>query len=1611
MSPDDAKAIFLDAIEHHDPDHWESFVSSRCAANDEVRERVLLLLKSYSDPASLVAESGLHQAGDSNELAVETGIMIGPYVIREKIGEGGMGVVYVAEQFEPVQRKVAIKIIKPGMDTNEVIARFEAERQALAFMEHPNIARVLDAGATESGRSYFVMELVRGVPITEYCDQVKASPCERIQLFQTVCDAAQHAHQKGIIHRDLKPSNVLVTQIGTKPVVKVIDFGLAKAISGQRLTEKTLYTGFMKLMGTPAYMSPEQAGMSGLDIDTRSDIYSLGVLLYELLTGTTPLDKTEIQQQAFDELCRQIREQDAPKPSTRFSTLKDAERTTIAQHRQIESRELRQLLDGDLDRVVLKAIEKDRERRYASPQELSADLQRFLADKPVLAVPPSQWYLARKYMRRNKAFIITAVTIFLCLVLSSAISSWQAIRATAAGNIAQEKSIAAEHSEQQALAAERNANRARQKAVKSEQQSKQAAEERRRLLYAANMQLADQLWNGHHGNAQEIHNLLVNWIPFDSDLEDLRGFAWRHQWTRLHYGSAQTVRDTDAVSISPNGHLLISDQHGVREWDENSRQFVVRLSPDAIHNGEQISLSPCGRWAALMPRSLSDELSADKVRLVDLNSGDVVRTAPGNQAMFSRNGRIVFIWDGRAELGRMSQFGQQSEQHLANHEVLDLSTRRKVETQEGLSWLLSSTNQANSGSISQDGESFIFSSGSDLMAHLPNGPFATQYEFYVMVTAFSPDGQLMADGQDGGDVYVRLTNNPDSALVLNAPHVEGVSSLMFSHDSRLLAVGDHDGTVSIWDISEVYNLENQNKRADVRSSDDELPIVRRAETSKIVRSLKGHLRDVSTVIFSPDGKKLLSRDSGGTAKLWNLAREAARSQVTSQAEDRYGSSTGILLESTSGGVRVSSVHPGFQEIVEGSIHVGDRVVGVTNESGHHEIGPNPDQEAEEIDSIYRLLAGTHNSTVEIHLESGQQRQTAKLKRKFVRVPMATALTYSADGTSIFVADYTKGAVALTASGRPRRRFPILNSSLALSPNGNLLAMDNFNELVLWDLREDEPYAQWDARVDATPLPFTAWGGSLAFSPDGKYVAMGTGLRGNAVAKRSDLMVWEVATGNVIGGMPLFAGDNIISCLDFSPNGESLIVGSHDGFVRIWNTATWELERTYDFPVAALQSMAISPDGNTAAVAGDGTSLVIWDFESGRTLHAIRDLSAKALDFSADGKTLVAAGFHKKVVLLDTLTGQRVGSLLGHVQGIMGCEFSPDERTLATVDYLGDLRLWNAKLLSEIDQDAIALKAAYDRAVVMINEKRHAAAEKMLRRVLSIERESLSPDLSLVEAAEKLLVRALKAQKQFPSIVKQPTSMRVRPGESVTLSVEVSNNSALDVTYQWFLSGESLDGATASTLPIPSVSDRDLGRYHIEVGFPELPSVVLQSEGAVLVGSNGIVKGGLKKDLFLNIAHSKSRSLSPLTDSPKFPHQPDVTGSIGNFELPVDFGDEYGVRIHGFVIPPKSGDYVFYLVSDDSSELYLSTDASPDNKTMIASLTGYNVNQRGWQTLRPDNISSPITLQADKRYWIEALFREKMIGDHLSVTWQMPGEPPPKNGDPPIPAKFLGFQLE
>jgi serine/threonine protein kinase/tetratricopeptide (TPR) repeat protein len=446
------RSIFMEALEFADPRQREAHVLSACGGDERLRARVEALLRRHQSDDVLALDRmpdvDLSVTADPPPADEHAGTTIGPYKLLEQIGEGGMGVVYMAEQTQPIRRKVALKIIKPGMDTKQVIARFEAERQALALMDHPNIARVLDAGATASGRPYFVMELVRGTPITDYCDRDKLSISQRLELFVLICQAVQHAHQKGIIHRDLKPSNVLITLHDGVPVPKVIDFGIAKA-TGQQLTDKTLFTGFAQFVGTPLYMSPEQAEMSGLDIDTRSDIYSLGVLLYELLTGTTPFDRETFRNAAFDEIRRIIREQEPPQPSMRLSTL-GAILTAVSGSRGSDPRKLTHFVRGELDWIVMRALEKDRTRRYETACGLARDIERHLHDEPVEACPPSATYRLVKLARKHRAAMVVLAGFAAVILIAAIVSTLLAIRATTAERLASRRLTDSEEARQQA---------------------------------------------------------------------------------------------------------------------------------------------------------------------------------------------------------------------------------------------------------------------------------------------------------------------------------------------------------------------------------------------------------------------------------------------------------------------------------------------------------------------------------------------------------------------------------------------------------------------------------------------------------------------------------------------------------------------------------------------------------------------------------------------------------------------------------------------------------------------------------------------------------------------------------------------------------------------------------------------------------------------------------------------------------------------------------------------------------------------------------------------------------------------------------------------------------
>lgn len=507
---DQVEALFNEAIQY-DNDRRAAFLDGACGPDPNLRQKVDTLLKAHDDAEGFLPGAATIDGGEAD--LERPGSVIGRYKLLQQIGEGGMGAVFMAEQTEPVRRKVALKIIKLGMDTKSVVARFEAERQALALMDHPNIAKVLDGGATETGRPYFVMELVKGVPIHTYCDKKQLATAERLHLFVHVCQAIQHAHQKGVIHRDIKPSNILVTLHDGKPVPKVIDFGIAKA-TNQRLTEKTLFTNYAQMIGTPAYMSPEQAEMSGLDVDTRTDVYSLGVLLYELLTGTTPFSEKQLLSQGYGEIQRILAEEEPERPSLRLSTLEGEQQSIVSKNRSEPTSNLTKRIRGDLDWIVMKALEKDRTRRYETASSFADDVKRHLGDEPVQAAKPSFSYQLTKLYKRHRTPFVATVAVSLILVIATLVSLSQA-------KLARDATATA-------TAATRGEAALRIEAQEQAEAAKELAEEQRLNAYVGDMMAAD---NAIRSNDLEIaRDILIKHRPTLPDQEDLRSFEWRYLW-------------------------------------------------------------------------------------------------------------------------------------------------------------------------------------------------------------------------------------------------------------------------------------------------------------------------------------------------------------------------------------------------------------------------------------------------------------------------------------------------------------------------------------------------------------------------------------------------------------------------------------------------------------------------------------------------------------------------------------------------------------------------------------------------------------------------------------------------------------------------------------------------------------------------------------------------------------------------------------------------------------------------------------------------------------------------------------------------------------------------
>jgi eukaryotic-like serine/threonine-protein kinase len=775
------------------------------------------------------------------------GKTVGRYKILEKVGEGGCGVVYVAEQTEPVRRRVALKVIKLGMDTKQVIARFEAERQALAMMDHPNIAKVLDAGTTEIGRPFFVMELVRGIRITEYCDQANLTTKERLDLFIKVCQAIQHAHQKGIIHRDIKPSNILVMMHDGVPVPKVIDFGIAKATVGQTLTDKTLYTQLQQFIGTPAYMSPEQAEMSGLDIDTRSDIYSLGVLLYELLAGSTPFDANELMSRGIDAMRKTIREKEPVRPSTRLATLKGEELTTTAKRRSADTSKLLHQLKGDLDWIVMKCLEKDRTRRYETASGLAADLKRHLENEPVVARPPSAAYRFQKAIRRNKLAYAAAAAVTAALLVGTAVSVWQARVAIHALTETEKLRVAAQQERDKATLAQTEAERQRNSAEIARQNAQAES-------YAADVSLADEAMKANDvGHARQ---LLDRHRPARGE-PDPRNWEWRYLWQKCRGDAvlkflAQTNGFANAA-VSHDGNWLavggmVVANISIFDISAVNAPRIVASLPQA--NDGLLACSPRDPILAYSDYRESFQTNKNRVHLWNFQTQTEVATL----GLTNSCEALAFSPDGE-RLVTLTGYPARTKALLTEWRCSDGAKLKSVPIRnppaEPLGDFLAFAPDLSLAAYGRTSNNLYVV---DLAGGTNRWKTKTQSSLCdFTLAAISPDGKLLVAAEQNGPSEA-LLHFWDMAAGKETqapftPQQDWIRVLRFLPDSRTLVSAGEDHTIRLWDVSDPRNIRAKGHR------------------------LLGHQSGIYSVAALADGKTLISGENDGSVCVWDITGE------------------------------------------------------------------------------------------------------------------------------------------------------------------------------------------------------------------------------------------------------------------------------------------------------------------------------------------------------------------------------------------------------------------------------------------------------------------------------------------------------------------------------------------------------------------------------------------------------------------------------------------------------------------------------------------------------------------------------------------------------------------
>ncbi len=1147
------ESIFAEACTKKPPAERAAYLDGVCGKDKELRSRIEQLLEAHAHPDEFLeapppgVEQGFAQTMAHATSFAGAGIRIGRYKLLEEIGEGGMGTVWVAEQTEPVRRKVALKLVKPGMDSRQVVARFNAERQALAVMDHPNIAKVYDGGLTEQGRPYFVMEYVKGVPLTEYCDQAKLSLRERLQLFVPVCQAVQHAHQKGIIHRDLKPSNILACLYDGHPVPKVIDFGLAKAMH-QPLTEQTLHTAHGMMLGTPMYMSPEQAEFNNLDVDTRTDIYSLGVILYELLTGTTPLEKQQFKEAALNEILRLIKEVEPPKPSTRLSG--SASLPSIASQRSLDATQLRRSVRGDLDWIVMKALDKERSRRYETANGLARDIERFLNDEAVEACPPSTVYRLTKFAKKHKSLIVTASGIAFVLLLSMLIVVAQRNRAVNAEFVAtREKDKALRSADEERMARER-AQTAETEAKYAVQRAEQQENNAKRQVYFTEMLLA---WDEYReGNIAEARRLVNNHI--DSPGKGL-------EWKILNYELAALGEPwMDVGDIVPVGLEVTADNRSIAvEGDSRWHLFTPGSNPSFsvdIENNyflKSCSLSSNGCFLAYRKQTglffvrdlrtsedfvvRHDGLKPECVALFPDQSRTVIATAQTNGTVTISNwksGEIIGQWTPRES--------QEPNRGIDLFPVTLLSSNHNIRSR--LKW---SRDGSFLAWLGNDGWLRVWNQSASKLIH------AWKHDRGLLDVDFASDGTAVATCAltSPHEIYVWSMLNGKSLGRLTG-HTAIVNSVLFLPNGTLASSG-RDNTIRIWD-----------------------PV-----SARLLATIRGHSDRVSALTVDRTGQQLYSASLDGEIRRWNLNDFNRSTEFNAHELGQIPD-----LETTTDGRQLLLTQRWVRN--EGRVQVIDLVTGERMKDLVFDTPIIPIA----VSASDILAAGGHGVVYLHDVKTGRRLELPTGNQEVLgldispdgRFLAASEIRRPHDGPRhLFVWDIKdvrwdslKGLTPVFSQELEDPRVV----DLEWSPDGTKLAGAGQKGLYLWDA------TNWNippfiGGAHSQPVRSVAW------SPDGKSLAscsFDCSIRVLDLSTKTDRafnqahsgFVWEIA---------------------FSYDGTEILSTSGDDTVGIWDVKTGKLRARLPGHVDGAKSLLLTPDGKRLITGGlwDG-KIRVWRLE-------------------------------------------------------------------------------------------------------------------------------------------------------------------------------------------------------------------------------------------------------------------------------------------------------------------------------------------------------------------------------------------------------------------------------